>query len=376
MYKYIIIAVIGLGLISCNQTEDAKTIQESITNKKMEIVKLENGIQELEKKLADLGKSHEKGSILVGTVDVEPQRFVHYLDVTGNVETKLEAFISPEINGLITSIDVQEGEFVNKGQIMARIDTDMIERNIDEVKTQLELAKTVYKKQKELWDQQIGSEIQYLQAKTNMQSLEKKLDALRTQLRMANIKAPFDAYVEVIYQKVGEMGNPARQLFHIVNLDDLKVTSNISESHLPYIHKGDTANISFAVYPGIQLDVPINVIGSVINPANRTFEIQIAIPNKEKLLKPNIIANVQISDHAYDSVIVVPSIIVKNDASGNNYVYVVHENDGKTYAKKTYVKSGQSYGNKTMIVDGLKESDQLIVQGYNLVKNGSTIRIK
>ena len=376
MYKYIIIAVIGLGLVSCNQTEDAKTIQESITNKKMEIKELENGIQELEKKLADLGKSHEKGSILVGTVDVEPQRFVHYLDVTGNVETKLEAFMSPEINGLITSIDVQEGEYVKKGQIMAYVDTDMIERSIDEVKTQLELAKTVYKKQKELWDQQIGSEIQYLQAKTNMQSLEKRLEALRTQLRMTKIKAPFDAYVETIYQKVGEMGNPARQLFHIVNLDNLKVTSNISESHLPYIHKGDTANISFAVYPGIQLDVPINVIGSVINPANRTFEIQIAIPNKEKLLKPNIIANVQISDHAYDSVIVVPSIIVKNDANGNNYVYVVHENNGKTYAKKTYVKSGQSYGNKTMIVDGLKESDQLIVQGYNLVKNGSAIRIK
>jgi len=259
---------------------------------------------------------------------------------------------------------------------MAHVDTDMIERSIDEVKTQLELAKTVYKKQKELWDQQIGSEIQYLQAKTNMESLEKRLEALRTQLRMAKIKAPFDAYVETVYQKEGEMGNPARQLFHIVNLNDLKVTSNISESHLPYIHKGDTANISFAVYPGIQLDMPINVIGSVINPANRTFEIQIAIPNKEKLLKPNIIANVQISDHAYDSVIVVPSIIVKNDANGNNYVYVVHENDGKTYAKKTYVKSGQSYGNKTMIVDGLKESDKLIVQGYNLVKNGSAIRIK
>jgi RND family efflux transporter MFP subunit len=376
MNKYILLSLLGLGLISCNQTEDAKSIQETITTKKMEIVELENSIHDLEKKLADLGKTHEKGSILVGTVEVEPQRFVHYLDVTGNVETKLEAYISPEINGLIKSIDIQEGDFVRKGQIMAQIDTDMIERNIDEVKTQLELAKTVYKKQKELWDQQIGSEIQYLQAKTNKQSLEKKLEALQTQLQKANIKAPFDAYVEIIYQKVGEMGNPARQLFHIVNLNKLKVTSNISESHLPYIHKGDTAHVSFAVYPDIQLYVPIDVIGSVINPANRTFEIQIAIPNDEKLLKPNIIANVQIRDHAYDSVVVVPSIIVKNDANGNNYVYVVYKKDGKAFAKKTYVTSGQSYGNKTMIVDGLNDSDQLIVQGYNLVKNGSSIRIK
>jgi len=376
MKKYIFIALAGIGLISCNNTPDAKSIQEEITEHKMEIVELENTIRDLEKQLSDMGKSHEKGSILVSTKEVQPQRFNHYLDITGNVETKLDAYISPEINGLIEYIYSQEGDFVEKGQLMAQIDTDMIERNIDEVNTQLELARMIYSKQKELWDQKIGSEVQYLQAKTNKESLEERLKALKTQLKKAKITAPFNGYVEKVFQKVGEIGNPARQLFHLVNLKSLKVSANISESHLPNIHKGDTANISFAIYPDLKMRLPISVVGSVINPANRTFEIQIEIPNKDKLLKPNLIATVQIRDHAYDSVMVVPSIIVKNDANNNNYVYVVNEVDGKMFAKKTYIKTGQSYGNETMVLEGLNDSDRLIVQGYNLVKNGSAIRIK
>ncbi len=377
MKKYIVLSLIVIGMVSCKQqAKDPKAIEEEITGHKMEIVDLETQIHKLEKQLLEMGKSVDKSSILVTVEDIQLRSFVHYLDVMGNVEADLEAFVSPQINGLIKNIYVHEGDYVKKGQSLAKIDTDMIHKSIEEVETQLELAKTVYKKQKELWDQNIGSEIQYLQSKTSMKSLEKRLDALHTQLRMANVKAPFNANVETVYQKVGEIGNPARQLFHLVNLTKLIVAANISESHLPYIHKGDSATVSFGIYPDIKFHVPITVIGSVVNPANRTFEIQIEIPNDDDLLKPNIIANIQLSDHSYDSAIVVPSIIVKNDANNNNYVYVVNEVDGKPFAIKRYIKSGQSYGNSTMIIDGLHPSDRLIVQGYNLVKNGSAIRFK
>jgi len=376
MKKILVFTIALFSLAACqNTTDDPKAIQEEISNKKMAIMKLQTEIHDLEKQLAEAGVNAGESSILVTTVKVKPQRFVHNLDITGNVETDLEAFISPEINGLIEDIKVQEGDYVKSGQILATINTDVIEMNIQEVSTQLSLAKTVYKKQKELWDQNIGSEIQYLQAKTNMEALQKKLDVLNTQLSKANIRAPFEGYVEKIYQKIGEMGNPARQLFHLVNLSKLKVTANISETHLPYIHRGDTANVSFAIYPNIKLREPISVVGSVINPANRTFEIQIRIPNKERLFRPNIIATVQISDHIFDSAIVVPSIIVKNDAQGNEYVYVVGEKNGETIAQKKYISTGLSYGNKTLVNEGLDVDDELIVQGYNLVKNGSTIRL-
>jgi RND family efflux transporter MFP subunit len=377
MKKFVIILLAVLSIFACkNTSDDPKAIQEEINKKKMEIMKLQTQIHDLEKQLKEQGINTDDRSILVRTITVKPQRFVHNLDVTGNVETDLEAFISPEINGLVDNIIVQEGDFVKAGQLLATINTDLIEMNIQEVSTQLSLAKTVYKKQKELWDQNIGSEIQYLQAKTNMEALEKKLDALKTQLSKADIRAPFEGHIEKIYQKVGEMGNPARNLFHLVNLSKLKVSANISETHLPYIKKGDTATISFAIYPDLVLREPISVVGSVINPANRTFEIQIQIPNKDRLLRPNIIATVQISDHVYDSAIVVPSIIVKNDAQGKSYVYVAGESKGEKVAQKRYIITGLSYGNKTMVVNGLKPGDQLIIQGYNLVKNGSAIRLK
>jgi RND family efflux transporter MFP subunit len=377
MKRLIIILFALTSLVACkNTSNDPEAIQAEISKKKMEIMKLQTEIHDLEKQLKEQGLTSGTRNILVHAIKVKPQRFVHNLDVTGNVETELEAFISPEINGLIENILVQEGDYVKSGQLLATINTDIIEMNIREVSTQLSMARTVYKKQKELWDQNIGSEIQYLQAKTNMEALEKKLDALKTQLSKADIRAPFDGYIEKIYQKLGEIGNPARNLFHLVNLSKLKVTANISETHLPYIKKGDTATISFAIYPDVVLHEPISVVGSVINPANRTFEIQIKIPNNDRLFRPNIIATVQISDHVFDSAIVVPSIIVKNDAQGNNYVYVVGESGGEKVAQKRYITAGLSYGNKTMVVKGLEPGDQLIVQGYNLVKNGSTIRLK
>ena len=215
----------------------------------------------------------------------------------------------------------------------------MIRNSIDEVNTQLELARTLYKKQKELWDQNIGSEIQYLQAKSKKEALEDKLKTLNSQLEKATITAPFDAYVETVYQKTGEFASPGRQIFFLVNLKDLKVTADISEKYIPYIHIGDSVDISFPTFPDIHLREPISVIGSVVNPNNRTIKIQIYIHNDDYKLKPNIISSLSLSDQQVDSAIVIPAIVVKNDANGNNYVYVVKEDNGSIISQKTYIKT-------------------------------------
>jgi RND family efflux transporter MFP subunit len=377
MKNIIILLLIVAGISSCqNTSNDLDSVKQQINDHRMEIVNLENEIRKLEKILADSNVSISEGSILVGIQKIKSEKFVHYLDITGNVETHLQAYISPEINGLIKKIDVSEGEYVTKGQVLAVIDTEIIRNSIDEVKTQLELAKTMYQKQKELWDQNIGSEIQYLQAKNRKESLESKLKTLNSQMEKATITAPFDAYIENVFQKSGEFGSPGRQIFFLVNLKDLKVTADISEKYIPYLHIGDSVDISFPTFPNIKLREPISVIGAVINPNNRTIKVQIQIHNEDYTLKPNIIASLSLSDESVDSAIVIPAIVVKNDANGNNYVYVVDNSNGKLISKKRYIKVGNSYGNKTMVTDGLSIEDKLIVDGYNLVKNGSKIHIK
>jgi RND family efflux transporter MFP subunit len=377
MKNIIILLLIVAGISSCqNTSNDLDSVKQQINDHRMEIVNLENEIRKLEKILADSNVSISEGSILVGIQKIKSEKFVHYLDITGNVETHLQAYISPEINGLIKKIDVSEGEYVTKGQVLAVIDTEIIRNSIDEVKTQLELAKTMYQKQKELWDQNIGSEIQYLQSKNRKESLESKLKTLNSQMEKATITAPFDAYVENVFQKTGEFGSPGRQIFFLVNLKNLKVTADISEKYIPFLHIGDSVDISFPTFPNIKLREPISVIGAVINPNNRTIKVQIQIHNEDYTLKPNIIASLSLSDESVDSAIVIPAIVVKNDANGNNYVYVVDNSNGKLISKKRYIKVGNSYGNKTMVTDGLSIEDKLIVDGYNLVKNGSKIHIK
>ncbi len=379
MKKLIIILLVISSLVACNQSVDSSDdIPKQISEYESQVKEINAKIKDLKNQLSNnnLKNVDDSKKILVGVEKVSPKNFTHYLEVTGNVESQLEAYISPELNGLIKSIDVSEGDFVSKGQLLATIDTDIIKNNIEEVKTQLELAKTIYEKQKELWNQNIGSEIQYLQAKTNKETLQNRLKTLSTQLNMASIKAPFDGYIEIVFQKIGEMGSPGRQLFLLVNLKDLKITANVSESYIPFVHKGDMVNIQFPTFPDLKINAKIGVVGAVVNPSNRTLKIQIPIKNKDNILKPNIISNIKLIDYSNDSALIVPSIVVKNNANGQNYIYITAETDDNVFAKKIYVKTGKSYGNKTMIISGLKAGDNVITQGYNTVKNGSLIKVQ
>jgi RND family efflux transporter MFP subunit len=206
--------------------------------------------------------------------------------------------------------------------------------------------------------------------------LQSRLATLKAQLAMAQIKAPFDGFVETIFQKEGEIASPGRQVIELVNLSSLKVTADVSEAYVANINIGDSAIVTFTSYPKLYIKAPLNFVGSVINPNNRTFRVQIDVPNKEKILKPNLITNIKLTESSYDSAIVVPSILIKNDASGRKYIYVLTESESKYIATKRYITTGVSYGNKTMVISGLNPEEQIISQGYNLVKNGSQIRFK
>ncbi len=374
--KYGILTVLILFLASCSNQETEKSIKEKISTYRKDVNKLNLKIADLEKKLTEMNSvsgDAEKTPVVVQTLAYEP--FSHYIEVSGSAEAVKQAYISPEVGGQIREIYVNEGDYVEKGRLLAKLNTDITESSIADLKSSLALATTVYEKQKRLWDQGIGSEMQYLQAKNNKESLEQKLVTLNAQLDMSLIKSPISGIVDQIYRKNGELAAPGQQLMLVVNLDELYINADVSETYLSKVIEGATVKVTFPVYPDMSMEVPIYRKGNTISPNNRTFDVQLKIKNPDRLLKPNILAIIQIKDFSADSAIVISSALIKQDITGS-YLYVMQDNAGKWIAKKVYVTPGKSYLDKTMVVDGLQTGQQVIVEGYNQVSDGSEVYVK
>ena len=373
MKKIIFTLIIGTLLFSCSNNKEPQSPDE-IRNK---IKEYKSEIKELNKKIAELEKSYvafdsnktAANSIRVNVLKLKAQKFEHYFVAIGSVKAENEAYISPQTNGQITNIYVEESDNVKKGQLLAKLNTEIIERNIDEVKVNLQLAETVYKKQKELWDKQIGSELQYLQAKSNYESLQSKLKTLRSRYNLSFIKSPLNGVVDEIYQKVGEMGTPGMRLIHVVSLDPLLVKANISEKYLPVIKISDEIGVTFSTFPGMEINASIYRIGNVINPANRTFTVEFKLGNPEFKIKPNMLATLIIKDYSSDNAVVTPSYLIREDLKGK-YIYIVKEESGKLIAAKQYIKTGLSYKGNTEIISGLNPGATIVTEGYNNVSDG------
>jgi RND family efflux transporter MFP subunit len=313
--------------------------------------------------------------ILVKTKTLAYERFEHYVEVSGSIEAVKEAFVSSETNGQIKEILVKEGDRVNQGDLVMVLNSSIIESSIEEVETALRLAAVVYEKRRGLWEKQIGSEIQYLEAKTNKESLENKLKTLRAQLALSSIKAPISGIVDQIAKKEGELAIPGQLLLQIINLKKVYINADVSEAYLSKIKKGDMVLITFSSYPGYTAKTSVQRIGHVINPQNRTFKIQMLLDNADEQLKPNIMAGVQIMINSLEQALVIPSLIVKNDLQGK-YIYISAKKDNRLIAKKVYIKTSISNNNQTVVSSGVNAKDQIIVEGYNLVKDGIRIRME
>lgn len=372
MKKLLILLFVSSIIVSCGTTSNDDTIREGIKKYRKEIVDLEGKIKNLEAQL-----SEDAGNInttKVRVLELRSNSFSRYFEATGELEAISEAYISPETSGQITSISVVEGQKVNKNQIVAKLNASLIEKNIEEVKTQLELAKIIYEKQSELWGKGVGSERQYLEAKNNYESLQSRLATLMEQYKQSVVRSPINGYIEDIIQKKGELASPGMQLMQIVDLDLLQVTGMLSEVYLPVIKSGDFVEITFATFPDIVLRERVSRIGNVINKQNRTFKVEIEIENKDGRLKPNLLATIKINDYNADEAFVVPSLVIKEDVIGS-YLYVAQSHSENWTALKKYVQIGQSYLDNTEIVSGLSENDLIITDGYSNVSDGMAIDI-
>jgi RND family efflux transporter MFP subunit len=279
------------------------------------------------------------------------------------------------MNGQVKNIHVKEGQSVSEGQLLVSLNTAVTESSIREVRTGLELATKLYERQKELWDQKIGSEMQYLEARNAMESAQARLATLQAQLDMALIKAPFAGIVETIMLKEGELASPGMQVIQLVSLNSLKLYGNISERYMASIQKGDETIVFFPDVEGLSRRVPIHRVGNIIDDQSRTFRIELKIENADKSLKPNMYTIIRVNDFRSDSALVVPSVVIKQDLMGN-YIYVAEQEEGQLKARKRYITTGLSYEDRTMIAQGVDKGEDVIVLGFAQVSDGVGIELR
>ncbi len=371
--KKILFYTLSLIIFLSSCQPKAKTnasIKDEIFAYKEQITNLNKKITELESQLST--DSLKTNKIKVKVLNLTLQPFEHKFEATGSVEAVKEAFISPEMSGQIKKIYVKEGDRVSKGKTLVSLNSSVLYNNLAELEVNLELAKTMYEKQKELWDKKIGSEVQYLQAKTQKESLERSVLTLKSQIGMSTVNAPFAGVVDQVFQKEGELGTPGMRIIQLVNLDYMFATAQISEKYLSSINHGDSVMVAFPSYPEMKIHTTVYQKGNIINPNNRTFEIKLKFKNKNNKIKPNLLTILTLKDYFNASTISVPTLIVNQDIKGT-YVYVEDNKNGKKIAKKRYVETGRSNSENTLIISGLNENDKVITSGYHLVKDGTEI---
>ncbi len=366
------VAFLALVLVSCSGAPDngIEAKRKQLTAYKQELHDLQTKISQLE---AELDSARKIEYVSIKTLDVVPRRFEHFFEVTGNVEADEEVNVSPESAGKIMDILVREGQHVEKGTVLATQNTDMLDQSIEEARISLDLATTTFQRQKNLWDQKIGSELQFLQAKSNKESLERRLESLQAQKEMTVIKSPVDGVVDVIYQKKGEIGSPQIPFAKVINIRRLKVYGDVAETYLTRIRKGDQVNIQFPAV-GKNVKAPITQIGNYIDPNNRTFRVRIDLQNPDGMIKPNMVAVLEMRDYVSDSAIVVPTLIIKQDFKGS-YTYIVNGTDSIKRAEKIYVQTGVVNNNMTEITGGLIPGMKVISEGFDQVVDGSAVKI-
>lgn len=360
------------ALTSCGQGNGDKRAE--LERLKQEADEVNSRIEILENELAGSPGENEVKHLPVEIKTIAPESFSSYFEVTGSLESLNDAFISPETNGQVESVPVVRGERVEKGDLLVKLNTDVLDKNIDEVKTNLRLASDLYDKQEELWEKNIGSELQFLEAKNRKESLEARLATLEAQVDMSYVRAPFDGIVDDIFIKTGELASPGMQLLHLVNLEKMRLTARVSESFLGNVHKGETVDMRVSALPGKSRQETISRVGKVIDPSTRTFVIEVQLENPDEMLRPNMLSSLRIRDYQNDSALVVPSIILKQDFKGT-FLFLAESSENEIRAKKQYVKTGMTVEDRTMITSGIEPGDRVIVKGYNLVGEGSIVEI-
>jgi RND family efflux transporter MFP subunit len=365
-----------LILASCGKKSELEKKKEELSKAKQTVFDLQKKIKQLEIEVAKLDTSAETVVKIktIAATSVQTSVFRHYVSVQGSLEAEENLAITSKIPGQIASIKVKEGDMVRQGQIVAVLDDELFRKSIDEVKSSLDQVLVMYNKQKALWDQKIGTEMQYLNMKNQKESLEKKLVTLNSQVNQNYVTAPFSGVIDDVLVKVGSVASPGVPLMQLVNTSDLKATAKVPDSYVAFIKQGDQVKVNF---PDLNktVDASVTYVGRIVDPMSRTFKIEVKIPGGNPDLKPNLMSLIQINDKTSNSAIVIEENIVQPTEEGK-IVFVTADDKGKKVARQKTVTTGLSYNGKVEILSGLSVGDQLITTGYQDLSDNQPIGFK
>ena len=304
----------------------------------------------------------------VSVMKLSPEVFKSYIEVQGHVDAQQNVNVNPETSGVVTAIYVHVGQWVKKGQILAQLDDKVIRQQLAQLETQLDFTRNLYERQKNLWAQKIGTEVQLLQAKNNYENVQKQIAVVQSQLSLYRLVSPIDGKVDEVDLKIGQAVSPGMNTIRVVNLDDLRVKGQIAESYITQVHQGDPVEV---IFPDAQdtLHTRLSYVSNVIDPNSRSFNIEIKLP-AHSIFRPNMVAVIRVVSYVNPQAIVVPVNVVQHTETGD-YVYVAEGN----YAKEVKIIKGKIYNDRVEVLQGLKPGDQLIVNGYQDLADHSPIEI-
>jgi len=369
------LASCGGGTESINIEEQSVTVlRDSLRAKQGRYQALAKDIEGLKTLIEEKDPTARKRLPIVTTQRVERSDFAHYTDVQGSVEAENLVSVSSETGGRIIDLKIQEGQSVRKGQLVAKVDLEQVEKQISELETQLELANDLYDRQKRLWDQEIGSEVQYLQAKNTKERLEKSLESIKLQLSKEDIYAPISGVVEMVIVNAGEIAAPGAPIAQILNTNKVKIVADVPETLISAVNRGERV---IASIPALnwEKEVRITDLGRTIDKTIRTLKVEAAISNNGKI-KPNLLATMRIKDKEENDVVTIPLELVQQEVGGKSYVMIKEQGDQSAVAKKVYVSTGDSYEGKVVISEGLKGGEEIIVKGSRSLNDGEGIEVQ
>jgi membrane fusion protein (multidrug efflux system) len=369
--KYLALLGMGLILAACGPRSD----EAQLARLERQREALTEEIEKLKEEIAQKPNPGVKQEKLVNVKisPVEKGRFQHFIQVQGTVESDNNVLVAPQSSGIVKKIQVNVGNEVVKGQLLAELDGSVLESSIAEVENGLKLAETIFERQQRLWDKNIGSEIEFLQAKNNKDGLEKKLETLKEQYKLTKIFAPLSGTVDEILIKEGEMAVAGQGAVRVVQLSNLKINVDLSEVYISRIKKNDLVHVKIPVI-GREFDLSVDAVSQVIDPQNRTFQIEMKIPDSESGIKPNMLAVLTINDYTNDDALTVLQNIIQQTGQGQ-FVFVAEQLNGDWISRRRSVKVGNSYEDRAEILSGLRPGEYVVTFGYQNLADGQKLAV-
>ncbi|MGY8943692.1 MAG: efflux RND transporter periplasmic adaptor subunit [Flavobacteriales bacterium] len=361
------------GILATNDLAQIKSKKAALDTKQQA---LSAELKQLNDRLDALNK--DKNIPLITTFKVEETVFTHFIELQGNVQTKQNVLIYPEMPGILKSVFVKEGQLVAKGEILANIDDGGMSEQLAQLSANAQLAKTTYERQNRLWTQKIGSEMQFLQAKTSFEAQTSAVNQLKSQLKKAVIRAPFSGIIDNVFKERGIVVAPGigSEIFRIINLSNMYIETEVPETYISSITKNKAVRVNFPVL-GETVTSKVRQVGNFINPSNRSFKIEIGVPNLNGKVKPNLTAKLKLNDYTNTNAVLIPQSIISENAKGAQFIYIIKDKkeNNEAVTERLIIETGKTQGDFIEVTKNLLAGAEIVMEGARSVTNGQIVKV-